>query len=65
MTELRSIMRLRRHRVGQPLRRIAIAAEPLARAAPARPARVLITPEGWRVEGLDVATLLAVLQGRA
>ncbi len=37
--------------------------------APARPAvlpppsaPVLVTPQGWRVEGLDVATLLRVLQ---
>lgn len=63
-----TIMRWGRHRVRQPpqaLRRITIAAEPPALAASAPPALVLITPEGWRVEGLDVATLLAVLQGRA
>jgi hypothetical protein len=27
---------------------------------PAAP--VLVTPQGWRIEGLDVATLLRVLQ---
>ena len=60
-----TIMRWGRPRGGRPLRRIAIAAAPPALAVSAPPALVLITPEGWRVEGLDVATLLAVLQGRA
>jgi transposase-like protein len=60
-----TIVRWGRPRAGQPLRRIAIAAEPPAIAASAPPTLVLLTPDGWRVEGLDVATLLAVLQGRA
>ena len=35
-------------------------ARPAVVSAPAVP--VLVTPQGWRVEGLDVATLLRVLQ---
>jgi len=58
-----TIMRWGRHRVDRRLRRITIASEPPAVAAPAP--LVLITPEGWRVEGLDVATLLHVLRQRA
>ena len=42
------------------LRRVTVAAAPL----PPPPALVLVTPEGWRVEGLDVAMLLHVLQRR-
>jgi hypothetical protein len=43
------------------VRRIRIAAGPPAvTASPAAP--VLVTPQGWRIEGLDVATLLRVLQ---
>jgi hypothetical protein len=45
----------------QRLRRITIApARAALMAAPSAP--VLVTPQGWRVEGLDVATLLRVLQ---
>jgi hypothetical protein len=33
---------------------------PAVVAAPSAP--VLVTPQGWRIEGLDVATLLRVLQ---
>jgi len=44
--------RVRRIRIARPL--------PAVIAAPAAP--VLVTPQGWRIEGLDVATLLRVLQ---
>lgn len=43
------------------LRRITIAAaRPAVASTPVAP--VLVTPQGWRIEGLDVATLLRVLQ---
>ena len=42
------------------LRRVTVTAAPLPTPVPL----VLVTPEGWRVEGLDVATLLHVLQRR-
>jgi transposase-like protein len=41
------------------LRRVTVTPAP-----PPPPALVLVTPEGWRVEGLDVATVLHVLQRR-
>ncbi len=45
------------------LRRITIAPAPVASVPPSSPlGPVLVTPQGWRVEGLDVATLLRVLQ---
>jgi hypothetical protein len=45
----------------QRLRRIRIApARPAVMSPPSGP--VLVTPQGWRIEGLDVATLLRVLQ---
>ncbi len=45
----------------QRLRRIRIApVSPAVVSSPAAP--VLVTPQGWRVEGLDVATILRVLQ---
>jgi hypothetical protein len=47
------------------LRRITIAPGPAARVSPPSPSGpVLVTPQGWRVEGLDVATLLRMLQLR-
>lgn len=50
----------------RPLRRIAIAPAPAASGPPtAPPALVLVTPQGWRIEGLDLATLLDVLARRA
>jgi hypothetical protein len=43
------------------VRRVRIAATlPAVMSPPAAP--VLVTPQGWRIEGLDVATLLRVLQ---
>jgi hypothetical protein len=58
---LATITRWGRHRPRQRLRRITIApARPEVVAAPGAP--VLVTPQGWRIEGLDVATLLRVLQ---
>lgn len=45
----------------QRVRRIRIApVPPAAMALPAAP--VLVTPQGWRIEGLDVATILRLLQ---
>lgn len=43
------------------LRPVAVVPEPAA--APERPARVvLVTPQGWRVEGLDGDALVAILR---
>jgi hypothetical protein len=56
-----TITRWGRHVPRQRLRRIRIA--PTLPAVMSRPsAPVLVTPQGWRIEGLDVATLLRVLQ---
>jgi len=58
---LATITRWGRHGPRQRVRRIMIApTRPAVVAAPSAP--VLVTPQGWRVEGLDVATLLRVLQ---
>ena len=44
------------------LRRIAIRPEPASSGPPApSPGLVLVTPQGWRIEGLDLDTLLRVL----
>jgi hypothetical protein len=56
-----TITRWSRHVPRRRLRRITIApALPALLPPPSAP--VLVTPQGWRIEGLDVATLLRVLQ---
>jgi len=56
-----TITRWSRHVPRQRLRRIRIAPTlPSVMSSPVAP--VLVTPQGWRIEGLDVATLLRVLQ---
>lgn len=58
---LATITRWERHVPRQRLRQITIGpTRPEGVSAPSAP--VLVTPQGWRVEGLDVATLLRVLQ---
>ncbi len=58
---LGTITRWGRHVRRQRWRRIAMApALPAVLLPPSAP--VLVTPQGWRIEGLDVATLLRVLQ---
>jgi hypothetical protein len=57
-----TITRWQRRAPRRPLRRIAIGREPAASGPPpARPGLVLVTPQGWRIEGLDLDTLLRVL----
>jgi hypothetical protein len=57
-------------RWGQPapgplLRSVRVGSAPaMASPMPMPAGLVLITPQGWRVEGLDVDTLLRVLRGR-
>ncbi len=56
-----TITRGGRHGPRQRVRRIRIVPTlPAMGAPPAAP--VLVTPQGWRIEGLDVAMLLRVLQ---
>jgi hypothetical protein len=56
-----TITRWGRHVPRQRLRRIRITPTLPAVVSPSS-APVLVTPQGWRIEGLDVATLLRVLQ---
>jgi hypothetical protein len=56
-----TITRWGRHVPRQRVRRIRIAPTPPAGMSPPS-APVLVTPQGWRIEGLDVTTLLRVLQ---
>ena len=56
-----TITRWQRRAPRRSLRRIAIAPEPAASGPPARPGLVLVTSQGWRIEGLDLDTLLRVL----
>jgi hypothetical protein len=61
-----TITRWQRRAPRRALRRITIGPEPIAKLPPSAPSgAVLVTPQGWRVEGLDVATLLRVLQLQA
>ena len=46
------------------LRRVAVTAPPVP-AAPTSGLSVLVTPQGVRVDGLDLATLVALLRGLA
>jgi hypothetical protein len=61
-----TITRWERRAPRRALRRITIGPEPIAKLPPSAPSgAVVVTPQGWRVEGLDVATLLRVLQLQA
>ena len=57
-----TITRWQRRAPRRALRRIAIRPEPASSGPPApSPGLVLVTPQGWRIEGLDLDTLLRVL----
>jgi hypothetical protein len=60
-----TITRWQRQAPRRALRRIAIGPEPAAAGPPPSPGLVLVTPQGWRIEGLDLDTLLRVLSRRA